>query len=62
MPAGAGIFKAPPSPQATLESSKLGRPAMVNLATEFLAVAFQVAFFVLVFGLGLAGYAWLVTP
>jgi len=35
---------------------------MVNLATEFLAVAFQVGFFVLVFGLGLAGYAWLVTP
>jgi len=35
---------------------------MINLATEFLAIAFQVAFFVLVFGLGLAGYAWLVTP
>ena len=34
---------------------------MVNLASDFLAVCFQVAMFALVFGLGLAGYAWLVT-
>jgi hypothetical protein len=34
----------------------------VAMATEFLAVCFQVMMFALTFGLALAGYAWLVTP
>jgi len=33
-----------------------------EMATEFLAVCFQVLMFGLTFGLALAGYAWLVTP
>ena len=31
------------------------------MATEFLAICFQVAMFALTFGLALTGYAWLVT-
>ena len=31
------------------------------MASDFLAVCFQVAMFALTFGLALAGYAWLVT-
>lgn len=32
------------------------------MASEFLAICFQVAMFALTVGLALAGYAWLVTP
>jgi len=35
---------------------------VAEMATEFLAVCFQVMMFALTFGLALAGYAWLVTP
>lgn len=31
------------------------------MASDFLAICFQVAMFALTFGLALAGYAWLVT-
>jgi hypothetical protein len=42
-------------------SATAGKFQEAQMATDFLAICFQVGMFALTFGLMLAGYAWLVT-